>query len=317
MEILVMGGTEFVSSSIAKHLIEKGYEVDIFTRGKKGIRFEGVRNHLKGDRKSKEDLKAILTDKEYDFVFDISAYTKADVESLIDALNKKKLKRYIFCSSGAVYNGATELIKEEFPRGENAVWGIYGYDKKAAEDYLLEKWENEKLPMVIFRPTYIYGENNNLYRESFLFDRVTAGLPIPIPYGNNTKTQFIHISDLVKVFESAMFCDKASGQAYNVTHSEIVTWEDWVKSGFNAASKTVEIKKVNMKEIDIKDREFFPFRDVTYYLATEKAEKDGLYTPKLNLKDGMVQTYQWYLETKPKLADKRMTKVEEVLALKE
>jgi len=316
VEILVMGGTEFVSSSIAKYLIGKGYAVDIFTRGIKPIKFEGVRNHLKGDRKSSEDLEAVLSDRQYDYVFDISAYTKGDVESLINILNKDRLKKYIFCSSGAVYNSTTERIKEDFPRGENHVWGTYGYDKKAAEDYLFSKWESEKLPIVIFRPTYIYGENNNLYRESFLFDRITEERSIPIPYGNNTRTQFIHISDLVKVFESAMFCDKVSGQAYNVTHPEIVSWEDWVKSGFDVTGKSIDIKRVNMKEADIRDREFFPFRDVTYYLATDKSAKDGLYMPELNLREGMEQTYQWYLEVKPKLIDRRMTKVEVALSLK-
>lgn len=34
MNILVMGGTEFVSASLTKYLIAKGYTVDIFTRGK-------------------------------------------------------------------------------------------------------------------------------------------------------------------------------------------------------------------------------------------------------------------------------------------
>ncbi|MBU3130132.1 hypothetical protein [Clostridium tagluense] len=33
MKILVMGGTEFVSSALTKYLISKGYIVDIFTRG--------------------------------------------------------------------------------------------------------------------------------------------------------------------------------------------------------------------------------------------------------------------------------------------
>jgi len=312
-EILVMGGTEFISRSLAQFLVARGYTVDIFTRGIKPIKFDGIRNHLKGDRKSSEDLKTALADKQYDYVFDISAYTKEDVESLNDVLNKDRLKRYIFCSSGAVYNPSIELVEEDFPRGENHVWGVYGYDKKAAEDYLFNKWESEKLPIVIFRPTYIYGENNNIYRESFLFDRITEGLPIPIPYGNDTRTQFIHISDLVRIFESAMFCEKAVGQAYNATHPEIVTWEEWVKAGFDVTGKKIEIKKINMKEADVIDREFFPFRDVTYCLSMEKAERDDLYMPDLNLREGMEQTYEWYIEVEPKLADRRMTKVEFVI----
>jgi nucleoside-diphosphate-sugar epimerase len=312
IEILVMGGTEFVSSSLAKHLIDKGYTVDIFTRGMKPVRFEGVRYHIKGDRKSAKDLKTALWNKKYDYVFDISAYTKEDVEKLVGSLNKDKLKKYIFCSSGAVYNASNEMIKEDFPRGENANWGVYGRDKKEAEDYLLSMWESEKLPVVIFRPTYIYGEGNNLYRESYLFDRVTTGLAIPIPSGN-TKTQFIHISDLVKSFESAMFCNAAIGKAYNITHPEIVSWEHWACVGAHAAGKEAEIKKIDLKDQIIKEREFFPFRDVTYLLDTRRADRDVLYMPILDLEKGMARTYKWYLEAKPKLDDKIMTKVEFIL----
>ena len=88
MEALVMGGTEFVSSSVAKYLISKGYIVDIFTRGIRPVKYDGFRNHLKGNRNSIEELKLNLADKEYDYVFDISAYTKEDIEKLIKVLNK-------------------------------------------------------------------------------------------------------------------------------------------------------------------------------------------------------------------------------------
>lgn len=310
-----MGGTEFVSSSLAQYLIGKGYTVDIFTRGINPVRFEGVRNHIQGDRKSVNDLKIALWNKKYNYVFDISAYTKEDVEKLVGILNRDKLKKYIFCSSGAVYNASNEMIEEDFPRGGNKNWGVYGSDKKEAEDYLLSMWEREKLPVVIFRPTYIYGEGNNLCRESFLFDRINNGLQIPIPYGNNTRIQFIHISDLVKAFESAMFCSEAIGKAYNITHPEIVTWEGWVQSGAQATGKEVQIKKIDIKNQSINERKFFPFRDVTYLLDTQRAERDVLYMPILDLKKGMAKTYQWYLEVKPKVVDIRMTKVEFVLNL--
>lgn len=308
-----MGGTEFVSSALAKHLIAKGYTVDIFTRGTKPVKFQGFRYHIKGDRKSVKELETVLCYKAYDYVFDISAYTKEDVQKLTGVLNKDKLKKYIFCSSGAVYNPSNEMIKEDFKREENVIWGTYGRDKKEAEDYLFSIWESEKFPVVIFRPTYIYGEGNNLYRETYLFDRLTSGLPIPVPHGNNTRTQFIHISDLVKAFESAMYCKEAIGKAYNITHPQIITWEDWVEAGAKATGKTAKIIKIDMKNVTINEREFFPFRDVTYLLDTRRADRDVIYMPILNLKKGMVKSYQWYLEMKPKIVDKRMTGVDSVI----
>lgn len=182
--ILVMGGTTFVSSAMAKYLIGKGYEVDILTRGLKEPEFSGFREHLICDRKLKHDMLEILKGKEYDFIFDISAYTKEDVEVLFTSIDKSKLKKYIFCSSGAVYKPSNTLISEDYETRENPYFGKYGTDKKEAEDFIMESGVN----YAIFRPTYIYGEGNNLYREAYFFHRIRNNDVIPIPFGNNTRT---------------------------------------------------------------------------------------------------------------------------------
>lgn len=199
MQILVMGGTEFVDKNVAKYLISKGYTVDIFTRGIKSITYTGFRNHFKGDRHSIFDLNKFLSNKKYDYVFDISAYTKKDVQYLISVLNKTSIKRYVFCSSGAVYKPYETFVMENFVRGENVYWGAYGLNKKEAEDYLMNLYEKDYFPITIFRPTYIYGKENNLYREVYFFDRILHKLDIPIPNSTN-KTEFIHIDDLVRAF---------------------------------------------------------------------------------------------------------------------
>ncbi|MBC2582436.1 NAD-dependent epimerase/dehydratase family protein [Clostridium sp. DJ247] len=314
MKILVMGGTEFVSSSLTKYLISKGYIVDIFTRGIKPTKYDGIRKHLKGDRKSIEDLKVNISNESYDYIFDISAYVKEDVQKLITILNKENLKRYVFCSSGSVYIPSDEIVTEEFTRGENANWGSYGLDKKKAEDYLFGLWEDEKFPVTIFRPTYIYGEENNLYRETYLFDRVTKGLDVPIPNGNE-ETQFIYISDLVKVFESAIHTDQTIGQAYNVTHAEIVTWQQLVETTMKVVNRKVNIKKVDSEKVNISIREYFPFRNVTYLLDTKKAEEDGLYMPRIDLFEGLQLAYKWYCNAKPEVKDAKMNKIDLVLDL--
>lgn len=312
MKVLVMGGSEFVSKSLTKYLIEKGYVVDIFTRGLKPLLYDGFRKHLQGDRKSLEDLKLNLSREKYDYVFDISAYTKEDVENLTMILNKENLKRYVLCSSGAVYIPSEEVVTEEFARGENTNWGIYGLNKKEAEDYLFNLYEKEKLPVTIFRPTYIYGDENNLYRESYLFDRIAKGLDIPIPSGYE-KTQFIYIGDLVKVFESAIHTNKAIGQAYNITHSEIITWQQLVETTMKVMNKKVNIKEIDTEKLNIHVRQFFPFRNVTYLLDTNKSKRDGLYSPEVNLVEGIKKTYKWYCDTNSHVKDVRMDKMDFVL----
>ncbi|MDP4145825.1 MAG: NAD-dependent epimerase/dehydratase family protein [Bacillota bacterium] len=314
MKALVMGGTEFVSSSMAKYLISMGYVVDIFTRGMKPVNYSGVRRHLKGDRKSIESLKENLSGEAYDYVFDISAYTKEDVEEFTEVLNKDNLKRYVFCSSGSVYKPTKEIASEEFERGENENWGDYGLDKKKAEDYLLNLYEKSKFPVTIFRPTYIYGEGNNLYREGFFFDRISSGEDIAIPEGD-AANQFVYISDIVKCFEGAVHNDKAIGQAYNITHPEIVSWEYLAQAAMEAVGTGVNVKRIKETKYNITTREYFPFRNVTYLLDVKKLKEDGLCAPEISLCDGLRKAYEWYSKAKPRLKDARMDKVDFVLTL--
>ncbi|SHJ05656.1 Nucleoside-diphosphate-sugar epimerase [Clostridium cavendishii DSM 21758] len=305
--ILIMGGTTFVSSSLAKYLISKGYDVDILTRGKRAIDYDGFREHLICDRKSKLEMENILKNKKYEFVFDVSAYKKEDVEILLTTIDKSYIKKYIFCSSGAVYKPSNELIGEEFEKGENPNWGKYGTDKKEAEDFIV----NSNVPYIIFRPTYIYGENNNLYREACFFDRIKANKVIPIPYGNNTKTQFIHIDDLVRIFESAMTSEK-SNQIYNVTNPDVISWDELIITCGKVMDRKPIVKNIDITKTNLEARLYFPFRDVTYILNIEKLIKDDLYVPKLSLEKGLKKSYKWYIDKKPVLKDLRMIKVDEV-----
>lgn len=306
--ILVMGGTNFVSSSLAKYLISKGYNVDILTRGIRKIDYTGYRNHIICDRKSLNELLKSLHDIKYDYVFDISAYTKEDVELLLNSLDLSKLKKYIFCSSGAVYKQSNNILVESAEKGFNPNWGIYGTNKLEAENFII----NSKIPYIILRPTYIYGEYNNLYREAYFFHRIINKKAIPIPWGNNTQTQFLHINDFVRICESAMISN-IHNRIYNVTNPDIIDWETLVLTCGKAINIDPIIKKVNVNEIDLEARCYFPFRDVTYLLSIERLIEDKLYVPAITLLDGLKSAYKWYVSSDFQYVDYRMTKMDELI----
>jgi nucleoside-diphosphate-sugar epimerase len=314
--VLVMGGTEFVSRTLVKYLIAKDFQVDILTRGKRKVNFSGLNNHLICDRRNQEDMEMILKGKIYDYIFDISAYKADDVKILTSLIDRTNLKRYVMCSSGAVYTPTEEFLTEKSERGENPNWGLYGLDKKHAEDYLFERYGKDNLPIVIFRPPYIYGEENNLYRETFLFNRILNGLPVPVPGEGNTRVQFVHIDDVVQTFVSSLRTENSIGQAYNLTHSEIVTWRELVQTAMEIAETKVEIKKVkysDMEQMGIVSKQFFPFRDVTYLMDINKLREDNLYVPEINLKQGLKKAFHWY-QTQNFLEPLHgMTKIDEVL----
>jgi len=310
MNILVMGGTEFVSRSVAEHFIELNYTVDIFTRGKRKVPYTGYSHHHIGDRHNLKDLEQ-LKSFQYDYIIDISAYTKEDVSMLLETIDTSTLKRYVFCSSGAVYTPNSNLITEEDEKGANHNWLKYGLGKLEAETYLMEAFKSTALPITIFRPTYLYGPNNNLYRESYFFDAITNNRPIPYPDSNN-QTQFIHIHDLMLIIQSMLENEVCIGEAYNVTHESIYNFESMLKIYEHVTDAKIDCIPVDTTSYNI-SRKYFPYRDVIYKLSIEKLKSHGLHVPKFDLEAGLKQTYKWYQQANPKLSDKAMTLIDDII----
>lgn len=290
MNILVMGGTTFVSKCFAMYAIEKGYTVDIFTRGKRKLDYEGVNQHLIGDRKNIEDLKRLIT-KPYDYVVDVSAYYEEDVQKLCQVLDTSKLKRYVFCSTMSVYMQPKEgeLLKEDSPRGFDEFFGgAYGENKAKAEDYLME----QDIPVTIFRPAYIYGEYNNIFRDGYLFESIERGKINVLE--DKYSVQFVYIWDLVKSFESCFHNDKSINQAYNVTNPTRINWSEWVEMGFYATGKKCEVEVYTEDMIEESDKEVFPFESGEIYGSVEKLKRDGLFVPNTDMREGLKNAYEWY-----------------------
>lgn len=301
LNILVMGGTSFVSKVFAMYAIELGYTVDIFTRGKNEIDYEGVRNHIVGDRHSKEDLLQVNA-YVYDYIVDINAYTKDDVKLLAENVQKHNLKRYVLCSTASVYMAPEkeQMISEQSPVGYDAFFGgDYGLNKLEAEEYLFAS----DIDTTVFRPTYIYGEHSNVYREAFLFDSIKRGRITVLE--DSCHVNFIYVKDLVKCFESCFHVAASVNQAYNLANDEKITWSTWLKAGLDACGEDVEVKTYRWEDAKNLEDQVFPFAGVDMLLDTQKLKAHGLHVPKTTFSTGIKNAFEWYQSVDPSVVDKR------------
>ena len=121
--ILITGGTVFVSRYVAEYFVKRGDKVFVLNRNTKP-QPEGV-TLIEGDRSQLGDK---LKGYSFDVVLDVTAYTKTDVENLVNALGE--IKDYIFISSSAVYpETLSQPFTEEQQCGPNSIWGTYGTNK--------------------------------------------------------------------------------------------------------------------------------------------------------------------------------------------
>ena len=308
--VLIMGGSDFIGKSLAKYFIKHRHKVDVLTTGR--VDYEGVNRHFSCNRRNLSELEKALRDNEYTYIYDMTAFLKSEIQDLFKFVNRDTLKKYIVLSSPAVYKNSQKYVTEDCEKEVNPAWGQYGIEKAQAERYIIES----DIPYIIIRPAHIYGPENNLYRETYFFDRIREGKAIPVPSDRNEPVvnQFIYIDDFVRVLYSLIKNDRTR-EAYNVSTPQRITWKKLIETCGEVVGKEPIIKYVDSDKIKIKERSYFPFKNTSCVLEIEKLIDHGLYIPNIMLEKGIRKTYEWYIKNKPKMDDKEMVELDQVLKI--
>lgn len=286
--ILVTGGTGFVSGSIAGYFAARGCRVWALNQGSRP-QLPGV-SHIRADRHNIGDA---LKGYRFDAVIDAVAYDAPDVESLLAALEGDAA--YVLISSSAVYpETLPQPFTEEMPVGENRIWGEYGLGKVRAEAAA----RRLRPDSYILRPPYLYGPGQNLYREPFVFDCALAGLPFCIPGDGEMPLHFNHIDDLCRLLW--LLLEKRPQQRiFNTGDPETVTVRQWVSLCYELAGAPCRLVSVDAAH---PQRSYFCFHPYPYRLAVERQlELLGQTVP---LREGLAGSLAWY-RAHPEAVNKR------------
>lgn len=276
--ILVTGGTVFVSKYIAKYYTSLGDKVHVLNRNHHP-QPEGT-YLIEADR---HHLGEVLKNYFFDVVLDINGYDRQDVSDLIDGLGE--FGDYIFISSSAVYpEHLPQPFEETMKVGPNRYWGTYGTDKIEAEQELLKRVPGA----YILRPPYLYGPMNNVYREAFVFDCAMQDRNFYLPQDGSMKLQFFHIHDLCKCIDSIVRLHPED-HVFNVGDDQIVSIREWVDACYRVAGK--EAHYVSVPE-SVNPREYFSFYNYQYILDVRR-QKELLDAP-IPLTEGLKSSYEWY-----------------------
>lgn len=277
-KILITGGTTFVSKFTSQYFADRDYDVYVINRNSRE-----QNKHVNLINCNRLKLGNKLKGIHFDAVLDITAYTRDHVKSLMDALDS--FDDYIFISSSAVYPETNpQPFTEEQKCGKNSVWGDYGLNKLAAEEYLFKNVPNA----YILRPPYFYGIYENLYRELFVFDCAIKNRKFYIPGNGDMKLQFFNVKDLCRFIE-ILLKKHPENKIFNLGNQKTITIKDWVKLCYSAAGKIPEFVNVNE---EINQRNYFCFYNYEYVLdVTKQCE---LMPDTVPLDKGLAEEFEWY-----------------------
>lgn len=230
MKILFIGGTGTISMAITKRLLlDKSNELYLLNRGNRNLDLEGakiINADINGDINIvKEKLKDLEFDSVCDFIIFNMDQAKRDYE-----LFKNKTKQFIFISSASAYEKPVKnYVITEKTKLENPYWE-YSRNKKAIEEFFLEKYKLEEFPITIVRPSHTYDERSvplGVHGEKGSYEviyRMLNNKPVIIHGDGESLWVMTNNYDFAKLFVPLIANSKAIGEAYQITGDEVLTW---------------------------------------------------------------------------------------------
>lgn len=219
----MIGGTLFIGRPLVERLLQDGHEVTVMHR-RAGHGFGEAVQDLVADRNDAESVKSAIEGRTFDAVFD-NVYdwergtTAEQVRST--ALLFAGLRRYIFISSVAAYGDGSDAVRVESDALAVNSADTYQRNKAESEEVLFTLYREQGLPVVTFRPPFIYGPGNPFYREAFVWERMRDGKPVIVPDDGSRQMQFVYVHDLVEAMVRSLTMEAAVGEAFNVGNAPV------------------------------------------------------------------------------------------------
>jgi nucleoside-diphosphate-sugar epimerase len=283
MRILVMGGTRFVGKPLVALLQAAGHELSLFTRGRQPLP-EGV-EHLLGDRGDDSGLAA-LEGRSFEVIIDSSGRSLEDSRRVIERTGAPS-HRFVYVSSAGVYADS-----ELWPLDEDSPTDPASRHAGKAE---AEAWlRAEGIPFTSFRPTYIVGPGNYNPVESWFFDRIVHGRPVPLPGDGSTITQLGHVADLAAAMARCIEVETATNRIYNCSGRQGVTFLGLVHAAARASGRdpaAVQIRSFDPAGLDKKARKAFPLRLAHFLTDITRVRRELAWEPRFDLEATLVDSY--------------------------
>lgn len=242
-----------------------------------------------------ESLQSILggDDVSYDYIWDnASKDAKGVGKAICDCAKSWDSTLLCYVSSAGMYQPSYDKDDDDYPMPETTpvkyVAGQNQYEMYAVE---------LDLPLVSFRPQYIYGPKSNKYDYiDFYFDRLVRELPIPIPGDGTQKVSLTNSVDVASLLASVLGNEDAAKNQrfFNCGTDKLVTYTDVAYLCAEAAGIPKEKVAIEYYEADIFGKANFPFRTNNFYITPDTAKDKLNWSGPTHTLDEDLK--QWYLD---------------------
>ncbi|HZO92509.1 MAG TPA: NAD-dependent epimerase/dehydratase family protein [Candidatus Baltobacteraceae bacterium] len=265
MDVLILGGTEFLGPHTVAALRARGHRATVFHRGRTPFAFgdDGVAEIL-GDRTS-ADVDALAA-RRWDAVIDTSTFQPDVVRRSTSAL-RDAASRYLFVSTVNVYAdistvGLTEDAPLRPPPSAETTDAVerYGAGKAACEAIVSEAFGERA---TIVRPGLIVGPYDPTDRFTYWAERLRRGGEILAPGRPERPVQFVDARDLADWFVRLL--EDERGGAFHATGREMAM-SAVLRAGLEAIAPASPAELIWIGEAELLASGVAPWTDLPLWL---------------------------------------------------
>jgi UDP-glucose 4-epimerase len=314
--VLITGGGGFIGAHLARHLADRGDEVDLIddlSRGRLDADLTALLERPNVRLIEKDVLEPGALDDlstDYGLIFHLAAIVgvanvlnapervlRRNVELLLVVLDlaarQKNLERFVFASTSEVYAGTLELGELPLPTPEDSPLTVAD-PKLPRTSYMLSKIYGEAmsfqsgLPVTVVRPHNVYGPRMGLAHviPELLKRAYEAedGGTLDV-YSVEHRRTFCHVSDAVEMISRAARAPEGAGRALNLGKQE-----PEIPIG-DLANLIIEVVG---RRLEINPLEPHPGSPSRRCPDMTRMTRVAGYTAQMSIEDGVRDTYDWY-----------------------
>jgi nucleoside-diphosphate-sugar epimerase len=294
LNVLLIGGSGFVSGALAQAALAKGHHVWAVTRGQRPLA-PGVHG-ITIDRRNRQAFAAAMdqSDQHWDLVVDCIGFESADAQQDIEVF-RSRAAHLVFISTDFVY----EPAPRRFPQDEESdAYLAEGYGgKKRQCELAFVHGDTGDMRWTVLRPCHIYGPGSLLGclplhgRDPSLIDRLQRGEPLQLVGGGHFLQQPILATDLAETILSCAGNTQTHRQVYVAAGPDIV--ESWQYYAIIAEilGEPLQVEEVPVATYRAENPDKLPFLCHRIY-DLSKLHSHGLDAPATPLRDGLRQHVQ-------------------------
>lgn len=288
--ILVVGGSGFVSGTVARLALEQGHHVWTITRGQRPVP-TGV-NSLIADRKDEAAFEGVVAaaNTRWDLVIDCIGFDPQDAAQDL-AVFRDRAAHLVFVSTDFVYNPA----QRHFPQPEEAEsYLAEGYGQRKRQCELLLSQSDGVLPWTVIRPCHIYGPGSKLGclpkhgRDDQLIERLRRGEALQLVGGGHFLQQPIFAPDLAALLLSVLGQSAVHGQIFNAAGPDIIESKTYYEIIAEVLGVGLTVEEVSVQQYLAEMPQHATFLCHRIYDLSRLAES-GLHVPATPIATGLRQ----------------------------